>query len=136
MKIRPLTPETTLKDNEYIIQSKTSGKLVIKIDSQFIHNLTFSFVSCVLQKDMEKENIDEVDKFLFDNIDLFYEAVEIEIQYVLNAMSLVFCTEKDYFKNIRQNFYKFNNKLELMIVYLIWRNVEEIMFMKYSNDNE
>lgn len=136
MKIRPLTSETKLKDNEYIIQSQTSGNLIIKIDSQFIHNLTFRFVSYVLQKDIEKENIDEVDKFLFDNIDFFYEAVEIEIQYILDAMSMVFCTEKDYFKNIRQNFYKFNNKLETMIAYLIWRNVEEIMFMKYLNDNE
>jgi hypothetical protein len=129
MKIRTLQENEELKDNEYIIETANCSNLAIKLDKQKIHNLTYNIVTTKVS-----ENDDILKSFINKEVELFYNVIETEIQYVLDTFALVFCTVEDDLKHIRKNFYKFNNKFEKMIALLISRNVKKVIIENYKEE--
>ena len=133
MKIRELKIDNQLKENEYVMSSANCGDLAIRLDCQKIYNLTYKIITTPTSlKNRAKD--EEFKFFITENIEFLHNTIDVEIQYILDSLSLIFCSTNDDLRQIKRNFYKFNNKLEEMIALLISRNVKKSMLEKYKKE--
>lgn len=135
MKIRKLQIGEEIANNEYVIRSETSGLLAVTLDIGKIHKLTIGLIKVSLEDCGDEEEKLFCD-FWVDNIEIFDDIIEKEIQYALDSMAMTFCTLKDDFKQIKRNFYNIGYRIENLIACLIWHNVGGIMVEEYQKERK